>query len=429
VSLVIVGVFFVLLVAGVPVAFALGVTGMVGLYFSPGGLDLLAILPQEIYRSLSNFPILTIPLFIFAGTIMAQGGIGRRLTDFAEATVGRGKGGLGAAVVVSTMFFHGISGSTTADTAAIGRVAIPSLVEQGYPLSFSTALIAASGATATLIPPTIDLIIIGVVANISIAGLFAAGLVPALINGSALIALVLYISAKRNYGKIRRTSISAAFRALIKATPALFMLVIILGGILGGVFTPTEASSVAVAYALFVSIFVYRDLKLRMLPAILRSTLELTGMVLLLIGTGAVLSYSMSFNSVPGQLAAALQQLASNQVIFLLLVQVIFFLVGMIMDATPALLVLMPILTPIAVRYGVQPIHFGILVEANVALHMAMPPAGLALFAACAVSRLPIETVVRPLLPMIGILTVTMLIITYYEGFSMWLPTLLKLVD
>jgi C4-dicarboxylate transporter DctM subunit len=219
------------------------------------------------------------------------------------------------------------------------------------------------------------------------------------------------------------------YRALIKAIPALAMIVIILGGILGGVFTPTEASAVAVAYALVVSIFVYRDLTWANIPGIIRGTLELTGMVLLLIGTGAVLSYSMSFNGVPGQIAVGLQQLASNKFVFLLLVQAIFFIVGMIMDATPALLVLMPILTPIAVDYGVQPIHFGILVEANVALHMAMPPAGLALYAACAVSRVPIETVVRPLLPMIVILTLTMLVITYIEQFSMWLPRLLQLVD
>jgi C4-dicarboxylate transporter DctM subunit len=422
-------IFFALLFVGIPVAFALGITGMAGLYFSPGGSDLLAILPQEIFRSLSNFPMLTIPLFILAGTIMAQGGIGKRLTDFAEATVGRGKGGLGVSVIVSTMFFHGISGSTTADTAAITRVALPSLVKQGYPVTFATALIAASGATATLIPPTIDLIIIGVVANISIAGLFAAGVVPAIINGLALIAYVLYVSVKRNYGKVSRTSLLEMYRALIKAIPALAMIVIILGGILGGVFTPTEASAVAVAYALFVSIFVYRDLTLGNVPEIIRGTLELTGMVLLLIATGAVLSYSMSFNGVPGQIAAGLQKLASDKFVFVLLVQVIFFVVGMIMDATPALLVLMPILTPIAVDYGVQPIHFGILVEANVALHMAMPPAGLALYAACAVSRVPIETVVRPLLPMIVILTLTMLVITYVEHFSMWLPRLLQLVD
>ncbi|RWI88935.1 TRAP transporter large permease [Mesorhizobium sp.] len=422
-------VFFVLLFGGVPVAFALGITGMAGLYFSPGGSDLLAILPQEVFRSLSNFPMLTIPLFILAGTIMAQGGIGKRLTDFAEATVGRGKGGLGVSVIVSTMFFHGISGSTTADTAAITRVALPSLVKQGYPVTFATALIAASGATATLIPPTIDLIIIGVVANISIAGLFAAGVVPAIINGIALIAYVLYVSVKRNYGNMTRTSLRGMYRALIKALPALAMIAIILGGILGGVFTPTEASAVAVAYALFVSIFVYRDLKLSQIPDIIRSTLELTGMVLLLIGTGAILSYSMSFNGVPNQIADGLQELASNKFVFLLLVQLIFFIVGTIMDATPALLVLMPILTPIAVDYGVEPIHFGILVEANVALHMAVPPAGLALYAACAVSRVPIETVVRPLLPMIVLLTATMLIITYFEPFSMWLPQLLHLVD
>ncbi|WP_292619761.1 TRAP transporter large permease [Mesorhizobium sp.] len=420
--------FFILLLLGTPIAFVLALTGLVGIYLSPGGSQILPVVPQEIFRSLNSFPLLTIPLFILAGSIMSETGIAKRLMDLAEGTVGRGKGGLGAATVASTMFFHGISGSSTADTAAIARVVLPSLKTQGYPVPFSTALLAAAGATATLVPPTIDLIIIGVIANISIAGLFAAGIIPAIINGLALIGMVIYLSRRSGYGiVVPPRSLREHLMSFVRAVPALFMILIILGGILGGAFTPTEASVVAVLYGLFISTFVYREFRIAHITPILRSTVLLTGVVMLVIAGSAVLSYALMINQLPQQLAETLRELTSDPLVFLLLVQVIFFFAGMMMDGLPALLVAMPILMPIARDLGIDPIHFGILVEANVALHLAMPPVGMCLNVACAVSRLPVERVIRPLLPFIGILVVTTLVITYVECFSVFLPRFLGL--
>jgi tripartite ATP-independent transporter DctM subunit len=420
--------FFLLLILGCPVAIALCAAGLAGLFSIADGPELAFGVPEQIVHSLNSFPFLTIPLFIFAGVIMAEGGVAKRLMAFAEITVGRGQGGLGSAVVLSTLFFHGISGSSTADTAAIAKVTLCNLAAQGYPLPFSTALIAAAGATATLIPPTIDLILIGVVANISIAGLFAAGVVPAVINALGLIAYVIYVSRKRGYGRGGRTvnwkEMAVAF---VKAIPALFMVVIILGGILGGVFTPTEASAIAVVYGLFVSIAVYRDLSIAMLPKVFMETITISGIVLFVIAMSAVVGYAMTISQGPQAVAEWLSGFAANKIIFLLLVQVVFLGIGMFMDAVPALIILMPILVPIAAAEGINPIHFGILVEVNVALGMAHPPVGVCVYAACAVARIPMERVVRPMLPMMVVLIFTMLIITYVESLSMWLPRLLGL--
>jgi len=421
-------VFFAAMVAGAPIGFAILLSGMLGIFYTPGGPDIMAVVPQQLFAGINSFQLLTIPLFVLAGTLMADGGIAQRLMDLAECTIGRGRGGLAGATVISTMFFHGISGSSTADTAAIGRVTIPTLRAQGYPVPFATAVLAAAGATATLVPPTIDLIIIGAVANISIGGLFAGGVIPAIINGTGLITIIYYISVRRGYGSAR-ISISLRYQVItfIKAIPALFMIVIILGGILGGVFTPTEASVVAVVYGFFIAVFVYRDLKLTMLPAIFRSTILLTGTIMLVLACSSVLTYALSLNQIPQSLAVTLGEIASAPWFFLLLVQITFFLIGMIMDSLPALIIMMPILTPIAVSHGIEPIHFGILVEANIALAMAHPPAGTCLYAACAVSQLPFEKVIRPLIPLLAMLIATLLIITYVERFSMFLPRLVHL--
>ncbi len=236
---------------------------------------------------------------------------------------------------------------------------------------------------------------------------------------------MVFTSWRRGYGRSAHASLGEMARAFFYAIPALFMIVIILGGILGGVFTPTEASAVAVAYALFISIFVYRDLKLAMMPVILRSTLELTGMVMLVIATGSILGYAMILGGIPQQLADLIVHSTASPAVFLLFVQITFFLIGMVMDGLPALLILMPILTPIARDFGIDPIHFGILVEANVALGLAHPPVGLCLFAACAVARLPMEKVIRPLIPMIAALLITLLIVTYVPAITMFLPRLL----
>jgi C4-dicarboxylate transporter DctM subunit len=420
--------FVIVMVASMPVAFVLGMSAAAGILLAPGGADLLPALPQVLYNTLNSFPFLTIPLFVFAGSIMAEGGVAKSLMDLACATVGRGRGGLGSSVVVSTLFFSGISGSSTADTAAIGKITLPALREQGYPAPFATALLAASGATAALVPPSMDFILIGVVANISIAGLFAAGILPALVNALGLIVFIVYVSRRRGYGvqqrqwRLRETAIVA-----VRAIPALIMMLIILGGILGGVFTPTEASGVAVAYGLLVTAVYYRSLTPARLLLILRDTIQISGVVLLVISMGALLGYTLTIFQVPSGIAEALDHLTDSKIVFLLLVQILFFVIGMFMDTTPAILILMPILTPIAVARGIEPIHFGILVETNIALGFATPPVGSCLFTACAIAKIPIETVVRPLLPMIAVLTATMMVITYAGDISMILPRFFNL--
>jgi C4-dicarboxylate transporter DctM subunit len=419
-----------LMYLGVPIAFVLGASAMIGVLLAPDGTDLLPALLQQLFVAVSSFNFLAIPLFVFTGGILAEGGIAKILMDLATMTIGRGRGGMGASIVGASMLFHGISGSSSADAAAIGKVTLPTLREQGYPLPFSVALLATAGATGVLIPPTNDLIIIGIVGNMSIAGLFAAGILPACVNGLGLMALVVFISWRRGYGKAL-ISLSAKQTALVflKAIPALFTIVIILGGILGGVFTPTEAASVAVFYGLFLAFVVYRSISISQFFGIFRTTVELSGMVLLVIGMGSMLGYALTVFQVPHELGRLIDVVAPGKILFLLFVQISFYLIGTCMDTLPALLILIPILTPMAIARGIEPIHFGILVECNVALHLACPPLGGILFTACAVGNTPLETVIKPILPMIAILTVTMLIITYVPGIAMYLPRLLSLVD
>ncbi len=429
-SVVILIAFLVLLALGVPIAFAMGGAGLTGLLLHPDGFLLLPALTEQVFNQLNSFPFLTIPLFIFAGAIMSEGGIAGRLMDVANMTIGRGRGGLGSAIVVAALFFHGISGSSSADTAAIGKVTLPGLRRQGYPAGFAAALLAAAGATSTLIPPSTDFILIGVVANMSIAGLFAAGLIPACINALGLILLVIYSARKNGFGKVEEPfDLKAVCWAAFKAVPGLFMIVIILGGILGGVFTPTEASAVAVVYGILLTAIVYRTLTVTRLATMFIETIEIAGMVLTVIAMSAILSYTLTIYQIPTELAAGVDAVTTNKFVFLLLVQILFFVIGTFVDTTPAILILMPILTPMAVARGVQPIHFGILVEVNIALGMAHPPAGNCLFTACAITKVPLEQVIRPLLPFIGVLIVTMMIITYVEGFSMFLPRLLGVAN
>jgi C4-dicarboxylate transporter DctM subunit len=297
--------------------------------------------------------------------------------------------------------------------------------DRRYPPAFATAVIAAAGATATLVPPSIDLIIIGIVANISIAGLFAAGFLPGVVNAIGIMALVYWYARKLDLPLDPPLPWREKLRALRDSALAVLMAVIILGGILGGVFTPTEASAVAVVYGFLVSVFLYRELKLRDMPRILLQTCELTGVVMLMIGMASVLSFILTLERIPHAIASAIAQNAAGWVQFVLLVNVVFLILGMFMDALPALIILMPILVPAAVSLGMDPIHFGILVEANVGLSLITPPVGVVLYVACGLSRLPIEVVVRPLVPFIAVLVGTLLIISYVPDITLFVPRLL----
>ena len=417
----------VLLVLSVPIAMSLGLASFAAiLVMSP---DFLIFLPQKYISGIDSFTLLAIPLFILAGTIMGQGGIAHRIIDLAMVFVGRLRGGLGMVSIVSTMFFSGVCGSASADTAAIGSVTIPAMKKKRYPTPFATAIIAAAGGTSQLVPPSIDLIIIGIVANISIGGLFAAGFLPGLVNGVSLMLLVYFYARKLNLPLEPKINLLEKVKIVWRGSLAILMVVIILGGILGGIFTPTEASSIAVVYGFVVSFFVYKELKLKDIPKVLLRTSELTGIVFLVLGMASVFSFVLTFERIPHAIADTIKIYADNWIIFVLFLNIVFFLLGMIMDALPALIILMPILVPVGVSLGMDPIHIGILVQANVGISLISPPVGVCLYVACGLSKQPIETVIKALIPFYIVLVFTVLIISYIPEIALYIPRILGYVD
>ena len=393
------------MVISVPVGMALGIAAFAGmLYVSP---DVLIMLPQKFLYGLDSFPLLAIPLFVLAGQLMSSGGLAKRIIAMALIFVGRIYGGLAMVVIFSALLMSGISGSPSANTAAIGSVAIPAMKKLKYPPEFATAVLAAAGGVSTLVPPAIDLIIIGVIANISIGGLFAAGIFPAIVNGVAIMILAYYFSRKMNLPLAKKESFSIKLRVLKDGILPILMIGIILGGIYGGVFTPTEAASVAVVYGFIVSFFVYKELSIEDIPKVLLNTCSLSGVVLLVLATASIFSFILTFERIPHALAQFIVSYADNWILFIILVHIVFILLGMVMDALPAIIVLMPIFLPVAVSLGMEPIHLGILVAANVGIGMITPPVGICLFVACGISKTTIGSVVRPLLPFLIFLIFT----------------------
>ena len=417
----------VLLVLSVPIAMSLGLASLSAILVM--STDFLIFLPQKFISGIDSFTLLAIPLFILAGTIMGEGGIAHRIIDLAMVFVGRLRGGLGMVTIVSTMFFSGVCGSASADTAAIGSVTIPAMKKKKYPGPFATAIIAAAGGTSQLVPPSIDLIIIGVVANISIGALFAAGFLPGLVNGISLMLLVYFFARRMNLPLEPKIDLLEKIKIVWRGSLAILMVIIILGGILGGVFTPTEASSIAVIYGFVVSFFIYKELELKDIPKVLLRTSELTGIVFLVLGMASVFSFVLTFERIPHAIADSIRIYADNWIIFVLFLNIVFFLLGMIMDALPALIILMPILVPVGVSLGMNPIHIGILVQANVGVSLISPPVGVCLYVACGLSKQPIETVIKALIPFYIVLVVTVLIISYIPEIALFIPRILGYVD
>ena len=386
------------------------------------------MMPQKFLYGLDSFPLLAIPLFILAGQLMSSGGIAKRIIAMALIFVGRIYGGLALVVIFSALLISGISGSPSANTAAIGSVAIPAMKKLKYPPEFATAVLAAAGGVSTLVPPAIDLIIIGVIANISISGLFAAGIFPAIVNGVAIMIMAYYFSRKMNLPLADKTSFLVKIRILKDGILPILMIIIILGGIYGGIFTPTEAASVAVMYGFIVSFFIYKELKIEDIPTVLLNTASLSGVVLLVLATASMFSFILTFERIPHALAQIIVTYADNWISFIILVHIVFLVLGMIMDALPAIIVLMPIFVPVAVSLGMEPIHLGILVAANVGIGMITPPVGICLFVACGISKIPIGSVVKPLLPFLLFLVLTLVIITMFPQITLFLPRLLGFI-
>jgi C4-dicarboxylate transporter DctM subunit len=413
------------LLCSVPIGIALGITALAGLIYIAPDPDIFVLIPQKFISGLDSFPLLAIPLFILTGAIMSHGGIARRIVDLSLVFFGRIRGGLGIVVTIATFFFGAICGSGSAKTAAIGSVMLPELKRNKYPADFATALFAAAGGASSLVPPSIDLIIIGVVANISVAGIFAAGILPSVVNAAALVTLAYFFARKLKLPLAPKMAWKDKLRILRDGILPVLMIVIVIGGIYGGIFTPTEASAVAVVYGFCLSFFIYKELTLEKLKKALLNTASLSGVVLLVLGTASVFSFLLTFERIPHQIAETITQYASHWVVFVLFVNVVFLVLGMIMDALPAIIVLMPIIVPVAIKLGMDPLHLAILVEANVGLGMISPPVGMCLYVSCGISKIPIEKSFKRLIPFLLVLLATLIIISYVPEITLFLPRIL----
>jgi C4-dicarboxylate transporter, DctM subunit len=428
----VIGVVLILLFSvGVPIAIALGMTSVV--YMQSSGIPLQALI-QRMFAGLDSFPLAAIPFFILAGAVMEAAGISGRLINFAQALVGRARGGLGLVTVISAMFFAAISGSSAATTAAIGSILIPAMAVRGYPRPFATAVQASSGELGVIIPPSIPMIIFALTAGVpvSIGDLFMAGVIPGIMIGGSLMLTVYVISRVRGYGlgggsgKTGLEEPPAKLQAFREAALPLLMPLIILGGIYGGIFTPTEAAVVAVFYSLLLGLLVYRTLTAANLLAALQSSLLSTVAILLIISTASVFGWVLTANRIPDMIAQGFIALSDNPYVFLLLVNLLLLIVGMFLETGAAIIILAPILTPVALKLGIDPIHFGIIMIVNLAVGMTTPPVGVNLFVACQVAGLRIEQILKSMLPFYGILLLDIALITYLPQLTLWLPALLK---
>ena len=418
--------FVVLLLANVPIALTLGAAATLALMWD-GNIPLLVV-PQRIFTGADSFPLLAIPLFILAGELMEHSGISARLVGLAQVLVGWMRGGLGMTVVVSEVFFSGISGSTVADTSALGTTMIPAMRRAGYSAPRAAAIVSAASGMGILIPPCINMVVYGIMAQVSIAALFAAGFLPAFVM-AALLMLQLYLQARRDTCLVvyPRPSLREALSAAASAMVPLLMPVIIFGGILSGVFTATEAGAVAVVYGLIVGVAVYRVINPAKLYAILLETVRVSGQIMLLVGVASLFAWLLSNQRVPEALSAGIKGLASGPILFLLLSIIVMLLLGALLDGLPAMIMLVPVLMPMAQQFNVDSMHFGIVLIATIGIGLFLPPIGLGLIVIAAIARVSIAEVSRPLMPYLATMMLTVLVIAYWPQLTLIVPSVLGL--
>lgn len=419
--------FLVLLLLDVPIAFAIGIATTLALlplaHLSPG-----VRVATGMVTGVESFTLLAIPFFILAGLLMGEGGMARRLIDFANAWVGPLPGGLAYVNVLTCMLFGSISGSATAAVSSVGSALIPEMHRSGYDRRFAVALTATAATTGLIIPPSNILIVYAVVAgNISIAALFVAGILPGILIGLLIAAACGILSVRHGYGSGRPFQLIHALTATLHALPALGLVLIILGGILSGFFTATEASAIAVVYALVLG-FIYRELRLRDLPRLLHRAAVTTAVVMLLIGLSSAMSWLLAYQQVPARLSATLLGLSDSPLMILLIINITLLLVGTVLDMTPAVLIFTPIFLPVAVGLGMDPVQLGIVLVANLCIGLCTPPVGTCLFVGCSVGGTRIAEVIRPMLPMYAAMLIGLMVITYWPTLSLWLPRMLDLL-
>lgn len=417
--------FVILLAVGVPISFSIGISSLVTMLISINTIPSFTTVAQRMATGLDSFALLAIPFFILAGQLMNSGGIARRLIDFAKVLVGKLPGGLAFVNIMAAMLFGAISGSAVAAASAIGGFMTPVMKKEGYDTGFSAAVNITSSTTGLIIPPSNILIVYSLASGgVSIAALFLAGYIPGIIIGLSLM-IVAGIYAKKSDYKVKLDiTFGYAVKKFFDAIPSLLLIVIVIGGIVAGYFTATEASAVAVLYAFILSVFIYREVKFKDLPKILLSSVTTTAIVMLLVGTSMAMSWVMAYENIPQNVAAALLALSDNGIVILIIINLILLFIGTFMDMTPAVLIFTPIFLPIAVQLGVDPIHFGIFMVMNLSIGLCTPPVGSVLFVGCSVADLPITKVIKPLIPMFIAMIISLLLVTYIPELSLFIPKL-----
>jgi len=423
-AFVLLGSFVALMLLGMPVAYALGLASLFGALWIDLPMDAVMI---QVASGVNKFSLLAIPFFVLAGALMAEGGMSRRLVAFASVLVGFVRGGLSLVNILASTFFGGISGSAVADTASIGSVLIPEMERKGYPRDFSAAVTVSGSVQAILIPPSHNMVIYSMAAggSVSVAALFLAGLLPGLLLGAMLAAYCLYVARKKNFPKGDVIPLRQALKICGEAMWGLMTMVIILGGIMSGIFTANESASIAVIWAFFVTMFIYRDYKWRDLPKLVHRTVKTVTVVMILIGFAASFGYVMTLMQLPLKITTMFTTLTDNTYLILFLINILLLILGTLMDMAPLILILTPILLPVVKTLGVDPVHFGIIIMVNLGIGLLTPPVGSVLFVGSAVGKLKIEALVKAMVPFFGLLLALLAMVTYWPALSLWLPRLM----
>jgi C4-dicarboxylate transporter DctM subunit len=407
---------------GMPVAFAMGASSLVYM-LAQSNIALISI-PQRMLNGADNFPLLAIPFFMLAGSLMETGGVTRRLVDFSSALVGHIAGGLSHVVVVANMIMAGMSGSAVADASATGSILIPSMRQKGFPADFAAAIVGAAATIGPIIPPSIPMVIFASIANVSVAKLFVGGVIPGILMGLYLMAVAYLVARRRNYGREPRRSLRELWHAFVRAIPPLFAPVIIMGGILGGVFTPTEAAVVASVYAFALGLW-YRELRWRDLPRILGKVLVTTSVVLFIVAASSLMGWLLALERVPQMLMGGFLAISTNPWVILAIINVLLLILGCLMDSIPILIILVPVLSPLILKLGIDPIHFGVVMVLNLMIGLLTPPVGMVMYVTCSIAGVTIKDFTRECWPMILALIAVLAMITYYPPLVVWLPNLL----